>query len=147
MGLDDIDRPLNKRGKRDAPLMAIELSKTIATVDLVICSPARRARETCSYFIEAIPPGHKIIRESVYHAWVDTLIAEVTKIEDHVETAFIFGHNPGYTSVYNKFSSDRLDNLPTCGIFELICSKKWSDFSPSNVSTGLLMFPKMFING
>jgi len=142
--LDDEERPLNDRGNRDAPKMAKKLAAIIPTVDLLLCSPARRAQETSTYFKKEISFGQSITKEKIYHAWVDTLVEVITEISDDVYTAIIFGHNPGFTGVFNLYSKDTLDNLPTCGIFELVVEGSWSSASVQTVTTGHLLYPKMY---
>ena len=53
-GLDDFDRPLNKRGKRDAPEMGKRLRKADYSPDLMISSPAKRAQDTCRVIAEKL---------------------------------------------------------------------------------------------
>ena len=72
--LADIDRPLNKRGHRDAPFMAEKLSAIIPAVDLIICSPARRAQETFTYFTAHIKSKETRTLSEVYHASEQTLL-------------------------------------------------------------------------
>lgn len=142
--LADIDRPLNKRGKRDAPFMAKKLAEKVPAVDLLITSSARRARDTSKYFAKKIEVSEKKVDENVYHAWTDTLIDIVREIPDKYETVLIFGHNPAFTAVYNSFSEHRLDNLPTCGIFEIQVEGSWSSLSKQKARTGLLLYPKLY---
>ena len=142
--LADIERPLNARGLRDAPFMAQKLAQIVPDIDLFICSPAQRARETCQYFINEIKPSKVEINDRVYHAWSDTLIDVVSKISNDVRSALIFGHNPGFTSVFNHFSQDYLDNLPTCGIFQLKIDVPWEQIDKTNTQTGLLIYPKLY---
>ena len=141
----DIDRPLNKRGLRDAPIMASHLKNRIAAIDCWLVSPAKRAQMTAEYLAHEIQHKVRYDAEAVYHAWTDTLIDQVRNIDDQFETAIVFGHNPGFTYLFNVYSRDALDNLPTCGIFELnINSEHWSDIDPSNTDTVWLIYPKLF---
>ncbi len=143
--LDDIDRPLNKRGKRDGPFMARKLAELVPHVDMILCSPARRARDTCKYFVKEIEVGRVTIDDAIYHAWPERIIERLQSLDEEVRSAMVFGHNPGLTSLYNHFSEEYLDNLPTCGIFELECSGKWSEMDPSNTSAKQLLYPKQFL--
>ena len=144
--LSDIDRPLNGRGKRDAPFMADQLSKRLSHVDIILSSPAKRARKTAKEFRKAIVHHNYLILDEIYHAWPDSLIRTVKRLDDTINTALIFGHNPGFTSVYNQFSEEGLYNLPTCGIFSLKCSSSWADLDESNTKVDFLLYPKMFFS-
>ena len=141
---EDIDRPLNTRGKRDAPSMSKKLSEIIDEVDLIICSPARRARDTAAFFSKKIKSKQFTVSDQVYHASLNTLVDVVRDIENDVQTVLIFGHNPGFTSVFNNFSEQVLDNLPTCGIFEIKLQSNWKDIRKKNTKIKNLIYPKMY---
>jgi phosphohistidine phosphatase len=95
-GLADIDRPLNKRGERDAPRMGMLITEQDIVPDLILCSPARRARNTaqavsenCSYEgeIEIVPdfyPGDP-------YTFIDTMIT----LPEEFQNVMIVAHNPG----------------------------------------------------
>ncbi len=142
--LSDLDRPLNKRGRRDAPIMAEKLSAIKSKVDIIICSPAKRAQETSTHFINAIDHTKVITIDRLYHASVYDIIDVVQAIDSDHNTAIIFGHNPGFTRLYNMFAKDSLDNLPTCGIFELLIDGPWNDLDSTNTNVGNLLYPKLY---
>ena len=121
----DFDRPLNERGKRDAPEMARRLLPGLRPPDLLITSPARRARETCLAFAAVLGynAAHIRFEEKLYHAEYATLLqvlqsmdTRTEKMEGLVESAFIFGHNPGLTEFANLLLGISIDNIPTCGV-------------------------------
>ena len=144
--LADIDRPLNKRGHRDAPFMAEKLSAIIPVVDVTICSPARRAQETFTYFGNHIKSEQTQTLNQVYHASHETLLDVLHNIDPSFETALIFGHNPGFTMIYDHFATKFLDNLPTCGIFELRIDTTWANADTTNTTVGLLIYPKLYLS-
>ena len=111
---------------------------------LLLSSPAKRARQTAEFFSNALRIEREVVDDRIYHAWPEDLVEVVREIPEESERVLIFGHNPGFTDVYNRFSVNSLDNLPTCGIFELICDGKWSEMSRDNTTTGILIYPKMF---
>lgn len=116
--LDDIDRPLNKRGKRDAPRMASRMNKRGVFPDLMISSPALRARITCDVMAGTLeyPKGEIEENDRVYHASESTLLSVVQDVEDTWKTVMVFGHNPGFTDFANSLCDEAIDNIPTCGI-------------------------------
>lgn len=130
--LDDHDRPLNSRGKRDAPVMAQRLVDLSVQPDGILTSTAKRARQTAKAFREAFGLGKDqvIAEEKLYHAWPDTIENEVKKLPKDWNTALVFGHNPGYTDLANLLRHDQfIGNIPTCGIvFARQAVKDWSDF-------------------
>jgi len=117
--LDDFDRPLNKRGKRDAPLMGQRLREANVRPDLIISSPAKRARKTAKIIAAQIEyPGKKIQwTESLYAAETLILLQILHKIEDSVEQLMLVGHNPGLTQLAELLTKEQIDNIPTTGIF------------------------------
>jgi len=141
----DIDRPLNERGKRDAPFMAQKLSESIDGIDLFLVSPAKRAQKTAKKFYQVFSNAQWTNEENIYEAYVDDLEDVIYSIPDDVNNVILFGHNPGLTMLVNKYYSHSLDNLPTCGIaiisFE---GEKWNDFYPTNAQVVKIIYPKMF---
>lgn len=118
--LRDFERPLNKRGKRDAPDMGQRLKDSKIKADIIISSPAKRAFKTAKIIAKEIKyPVKKIVKkDSVYLADVPTLVKVIHKISDKQHQAMLFGHNPGLTMLANFLvNGQQLENIPTCGIF------------------------------
>ena len=105
----DIDRPLNKRGKHDALLMAKIIAKKVEHPDIVLCSPAKRARKTA----KAIAQEIRVVEE-IYDADVDVLVQIVSQIEDRYDRAFLIGHNPSLTALLSFLTPAAVGSLPTC---------------------------------
>ncbi len=113
-GQNDWDRPLNKRGQRDAPEMARRLRSRRLKPDLILSSPAVRALTTASVMARELKvPATRVQQdERLYLASPADLLAVEAR---HV---MVFGHNPGMTECANRLSAgDHIDNLPTCGVF------------------------------
>lgn len=145
--LKDIDRPLNKRGFRDAPFMANMLSHKIKAPDQLISSPAKRAFTTATYFAEAfkIKPADIQREKGIYEAYTQELLYLVQHLDSSLDTVCLFGHNPGFTSLANQFATDFIDNVPTCGIVEIAGDiDDWSEFQKKKVAVKAFYFPKQF---
>ena len=144
--LRDHDRPLNKRGLRDAPRMAARLLELGVQPDGILTSSARRARQTANYFREAlqVPAGRVLIREELYHAWADTIAANVRQLPADWDTVLLFGHNPGYTDLANRLrGAGDIDNVPTCGIVVGRADiDDWADFQLSATERAAFLYPK-----
>ena len=121
MSLADFDRPLNKRGKRDAPEMGRRLASRGLCPDSIVSSPAKRAIKTAQAIARVIGfPEDKIqADERIYHASVAELINVIRGMEDGNEHAFVFGHNPGFTDLAVQLTLQSIDNIPTCGVFDM----------------------------
>jgi phosphohistidine phosphatase len=94
--LDDHDRPLNKRGRRDAPRMGQLLVEEDLLPDYILCSTAKRARKTADAIIEEIHfRGEARFTIELYHADRSRLVQFVQQIPDHYSRVLLIGHNPG----------------------------------------------------
>ncbi|MDY6790602.1 MAG: histidine phosphatase family protein [Thermodesulfobacteriota bacterium] len=117
--LDDFERPLNKRGRKSAPLMGKILKKLKVAPDLVISSPANRAAMTARIIADKIKyPLDKIrYSEAIYHVSANALIHFIKQMDDAVNKVMVVGHNPALTDLANYFGGRSISNIPTCGIF------------------------------
>jgi phosphohistidine phosphatase len=134
--LADRDRPLNKRGKRDAPEMGRRLAARGAAPDLIVSSPAARALATARIIAEAVGYPVDAIREDerLYLASPAELLEAIRDLDDGYDRVFLFGHNPGLTELVNELSEPAVDNVPTCGLVELrLAAERWADLSPDTV--------------
>jgi len=146
MSLRDIDRPLNQRGKRDAPFMAKHLKSVVPKIDAFLVSPAKRARKTAKKFFKLYPDAHWQFEDLIYEASPNTLESIIYGLEDDLEVVVMFGHNPGFTYLANRYTDSPFDNLPTCGIAVIeLNDTKWTNFHPSSAKLSGLYFPKQFI--
>lgn len=116
----DVDRPLNGRGNKAAPLMAGRISERGSVPDLFVSSPARRAFETVSLLVEALEfPGRDTqFCEDIYEASLATLIEVVRQLPDCEHVALV-GHNPGLSELGLWLCPQAPEWLPTCAVLEL----------------------------
>ena len=89
--LADHDRPLAPRGRRAAKLIGEHLRENQIGVSLVLCSSARRARETLDL---VQTPGEVLIERELYGASADELLARLRRVPDQRGTVMLIGHNP-----------------------------------------------------
>ena len=119
-GQNDWDRPLNKRGQRDAPEMARRLRSRRLKPDLILSSPAVRALTTATVMARElkVPAAQVLQDERLYLASPADLLAVIRELGADAKHLMVFGHNPGMTEFANQLSAgDHIDNLPTCGVF------------------------------
>lgn len=138
--LRDYDRPLNKRGKKDAPNMGRRLALMRVSVDLLLSSPANRAYTTATIIASAFNYDKKAIEtdEAIYHA-SRTELVEILKAQDQKLNAIMFfGHNPGFTDLANYLTGADIDNIPTCGVAAI--QLEISAWKSLNRNTGKLLF-------
>jgi len=143
--IQDFDRPLNDRGKRDAPMMAQRLKGKGLLPDALLASPAKRARKTAELFAEELDyPRTKIdwIQE-LYLATPSVFTQVISRVSDEHNFIAIFSHNNGLTDFANQLTNVRIDNIPTCGIFAVkIPITKWSQFAETEKEFWFFDYPK-----
>lgn len=143
--LADRERPLNRRGERDAPEMGRRLAARGDTPDLIVSSPAARALATATKIAAAVGyPLTKIVEdERIYGAAPSDLLEVIRSLDDAAERVFLVGHNPGLTDLVNGLSEDRIDNVPTGGVVEFrVAARRWADFGPGSVERLRFDYPK-----
>ncbi len=129
--LSDFDRPLNDRGKRDAPAMAKLLVDRKIVIDTFVSSSAKRAKKTAQYFCEAYGKSKEelILKSELYHATTSVFYDVINNIHNDASVVAVFSHNPGITEFVNTLTSTTIDNMPTCSIFAIhIHTNDWSEF-------------------
>ena len=147
--MSDFERPLNKRGKRDAPFMGKLLSKKKIKVDAIISSPALRALSTAEIFAEQMEfPVKDIIKEEgIYESGIKELEDIVRKLSNEYSTVMLFGHNPTLTSFSNHIGNKCLDNLPTCAIVGIEFDiNNWKEVERGKGKTFLFEYPKKYFH-
>jgi phosphohistidine phosphatase len=125
-GEADIDRPLAKRGRRQAPDAGRWLAANIEGIDLALVSPANRARSTWDLVAAelAAPPSTRI-DDRLYAASDDGLLAVLRELPDHVETVVLVGHNPGIEDLASRLTGDWTP-LPTSALAVITVPDPWS---------------------
>lgn len=144
--VDDFDRPLNKRGKQNAPEMANRLRSRGIVPELLIASPAKRTRNTARlmakewhYDKDAI-----LLEDELYLCYASTFLKMITRIDDDIDTVAIFAHNPGITDFANYITQEiRIDNIPTSGVFAVKANiDSWKEFDSANKHFLFFDYPK-----
>lgn len=128
--LDDHDRPLNKRGKRDAPRMGQLLDELDLVPDLIISSTAKRARDTAELAAEAAGYADDVCTtQELYHASPWAFIDELRQVSDIHERVMVVGHNPGIEELVEALS-DQPEEMPTAALAQITLPlESWQDLS------------------
>ena len=144
-GVQDIDRPLNERGKQDAPEMAKRLKDKKIDIDLFVSSPAKRAKRTAKFFAEEfdVKKGDIVLEEELYLASPSSFMNVINGLEKKYDTVALFAHNPGITELANQLTSVRIDNMPTCSVFAVQAdTDSWKHFESSEKNFLFFDYPK-----
>ena len=143
--LSDFERPLNNRGRNDAPRMGKLLHELKILPDILISSPANRAATTARILAEAMgfPLSDIQYIDHIYEAGVHTLYDIVRGIDNNYVNAMIVGHNPGLTFLANSLSNHSITNLPTCGIYAInLPNSPWNETSEDSGNLIFFEYPK-----
>lgn len=146
-GLTDFERPLNKRGHRDAPFMGNVLKEKESVPNLIISSPATRAITTARYFAEGMDyPLEKISTdERLYDAGYRDISNVISDVDDVVNCLMIVSHNPGLTETADHLTGKYIDNIVTSAIFCIdFDTDSWSQISKKNANIGFYEYPKKY---
>jgi phosphohistidine phosphatase len=123
----DAERPLNARGRGDAPAAGRWIRDRVGHVDAVVCSPAVRTRQTWRLIAAELDgPPDPIFDERVYAAPVETLLAVVSEISGDAGSALLLGHNPGVTELI-AWLTDELLEMKTSAVAVLGLTGSWAD--------------------
>lgn len=114
--LQDFDRPLSGRGREAAPLVGKLIRKRKLRVDLVLCSPAERARQTAALVKESAGLAAGLLYdERIYEADAARLLEVVSQAAEAVGTLLLVGHNPGLEELLTFLTGEER-RLPTAAL-------------------------------
>lgn len=118
LNMNDFERPLNKRGQKNAPEMANRTKKRGISPDLLISSPATRAISTARIFAATwnYPEEEIVQKKNIYASTTGTLLRVVNEIDKQFNTVFIFGHNPEMSNFVYNLSNEDPGHFPTCAV-------------------------------
>lgn len=116
--LDDFERPLNGRGKRDVVFMGKRLKLFDVMPDLIYTSPAKRALKTAKELAKELECDKKriISADTLYEGSYESYLDLIHSADDKHASIFIIAHNPTITEVGERLSGAILSNIPTCAI-------------------------------
>jgi phosphohistidine phosphatase len=136
-GDPDMARPLAERGRRQAPQAGRWLNDQLPDIDLVLVSPAERARNTwdlVSAELGTLPQSRLDAR--LYGASAEELLAVVRELPDDVDTVVLVGHNPGLEDLATRLTGEEME-MPTSAIAMIAVRGSWATAgdSPATLRT------------
>ncbi|MBK5970686.1 MULTISPECIES: SixA phosphatase family protein [Thiorhodovibrio] len=146
----DFDRPLAKRGKRDAPRVGAWLYREGLVPDLILSSPAERARATVIKVCKRLDINRQDIQwqEQIYEAETTTLLELLGQCPPESSTVLLVGHNPGLESLLRYLTDNDFDPpadgklLPTAALARLEMPADWSQLARGCANLISLTRPK-----
>lgn len=138
----DIDRPLNKRGRQAAKAMRAHFAERRILPEQILCSPARRTRDTLTLVQEAFAAAVPVrFEKGIYMAEPQALLRRLRRLSDSLATVMVIGHNPGLELLALMLSEgddsdhrrDVAVKFPTCALAVLGCAvDHWSQLTPGS---------------
>jgi len=116
--LSDMDRPLNKRGRRNSPDMGKRMQAQGHKPDLIISSPANRAFSTSRNIAREldIDESEIVTDEDLYFSGADGMLGVLESVDDRYRKVMMTGHNPTMTDLVNRLANTNMFNMPTCAV-------------------------------
>jgi phosphohistidine phosphatase len=145
VGMDDFHRPLNRRGIEDAVWMPAQVSKRIDKPQVIFCSAAVRAVQTCQVLCDeyALAPDKVVVDPSLYLATAQEILAYLRAGAGQARHLFVIAHNPGLTKLFNHLAEQPVDDLPTFAVAHLhLPAANWSGVSARSARVEHLLLPK-----
>lgn len=142
---NDFERPLNERGRSDAPLMAKRLLDKKFKIDALVASPAVRAKQTAESFADTLkmPLAEIIFVSALYHAAPEVFYEVVAGLPDELSMVAVFSHNPGISYFVNSLTETKVDNMPTCSVFAVSADiAAWAGFNKAKKEFLFFDYPK-----
>jgi phosphohistidine phosphatase len=146
---DDLERPLNDRGKKAIQKMGKFLKKKSLHPDLLISSPAQRAKETAIGIGKLLdyPLENMEINKEIYFGNIQEIIGVISNINNNFNDVFLFGHEPLLSSMIHRLTGEIVEKFPTCSIYRIVWDiKKWSLISSQKGKCEFFVYPKLLQN-
>ncbi|WER49751.1 histidine phosphatase family protein [Cupriavidus sp. WKF15] len=142
--LPDRERPLEDRGRHDAPEMGKRLADRKVKPDLLMSSPALRALTTAQLVADEIGYERKdiVVDDRLYASSAADLLAVVHELDNTLGSVMLFGHNPEFTDLAHRLSAEITD-MPTCAVAKFrFDTKAWEDVGDITPTKVLLNSPR-----
>jgi phosphohistidine phosphatase len=142
VGGADHDRPINARGRRDAPALGRWLAEHLPQPDLVLCSSALRAVQTWDLAAAELPAASPLdVLPSLYQTSPQRVVAQLAEVDDVVRTLVLVGHEPVQSHLADWLSGGEgepealallAEGFSTCGVAVLETESSWAGLRPGS---------------
>lgn len=145
LSLPDFDRPLKKDRADDAKNMAAQLKSLGVEPDMIICSPAKRTRQTAAYFYDKLKYNEDKVSfdKRIYESTAEDVLQVIREEDAKVKTLVVIGHNPSLTNIANMFTGNIIGEVPTTGVVWLeFDTKDWEIYKLTPCKLKAFLSPK-----
>ena len=148
LGLTDLNRALNSRGRNEAQAIGTFLKKQNQKFDLVLCSTAVRARETTELVLAAAELAANVrYDQRIYEAGPRRLLEVISEIEEDLSVVLLVGHNPGMEELLQVLT-DRVEQLATGTLAKIdLAAAEWSKAREGSGTLDLIVKPQALAPG
>lgn len=146
--LTDFERPLNKRGFRDAPFMGKKLIELNFNPSLILCSPSNRTTITAELICNEIDYRLEDVKfdQSIYESSNSNLIKLINQLPNKHNQIALIGHNPSFTMLSNYLTENYIGNMPTCSIVKVELEiDSWNEIIEGIGVQKYFIYPKMYL--
>ena len=144
LGHQDFERPLAERGVQDASLMSKYIKDQDYKIDKVLCSTARRTKETfdiCADGFNFLIEDASYLDE-LYFGEANAIISLIESLDDSLASILIVGHNPTIHILTERITRNLIDKYPTCALAEISLENSWKDLSLKQCKLKSFIKPK-----
>jgi phosphohistidine phosphatase len=144
-GLTDFERPLRADRTDDAKRMSKKLKQLKLYSDLIICSPAKRTRQTSEFFCHALEYDYNRVQFEMrlYESSAEDYLQVIREVNADVQTLLLFGHNPSITHLVHYFLPKHVVEMPTTGVVWIsFQSPDWEVYSTTPLEGKGFFTPK-----
>lgn len=144
LSLPDFERPIKKSRIADGEQMAKKLFKLQLQPDLILCSPAKRTKQTAEYFCTGLNYNYDRIQfdQRLYESSAQEYLAVIRETAPAIRTLVVVGHNPSITDFANLFVRPRIEEVPTTGVIWLqLESADWELYTTTPCSLSYFLTP------
>ncbi len=145
LSLPDFERPIKKSRATDAEKMAKTLSNLGLKPDLILCSPAKRTKQTVECFCTGLTYDYNRIQfdQRLYESSAQDYLSVIRETSAAIETLVVVGHNPSITDFANLFARPRIEEVPTTGVIWLeFDSADWELYTTTPASLHHFLTPE-----
>jgi phosphohistidine phosphatase len=144
--LDDHDRPLAPRGLRASALIADHVRQSGIVPDLVLCSSARRTRETLDRVRPSLGPAEVLLERDLYGASSEHLLQRLRTVPDEIESVMLVGHQPAIQELALRLAVEGPEALkakfPTAALATITFDGDWSELGQRGAELSAYVKPK-----
>lgn len=144
--IKDEERPLNEIGKKEAHYIGSQLKKNNIKIECFYSSHAKRALDTAKIIANEIgfPEENINIVNEIYKSDINKLLKIIRSIKDEFSTVAVFGHNPEFLEFLNYISGSKIEEFPTCAVYEVYFDiPSWKYVEKNSGKITFMIHPKI----